>query len=274
MADPKEYLRELLKQAIPDRSGDTVNFRELRNLLEASIDTRTRRRNRNATHHDAESDGATHYLPEDSEQASMGEEENVASSADEVASGVSSPKSEIESENFEKMDEVEETKHNVSPVESNVSKITENLVKSAKKESNRRSFVKNEEKSSSNIRRSSVFGKNANLQRSSLVEPKNADSVRSSRAPYSQAQATKTEMPKAPEAILLEAKHSEDDSQADEKENESIVEAMRTMESADEKHENLSDEEPMSSSIGTPMHTPQTELGEHKLHRCKKNILK
>lgn len=269
MADSKEYLRELLQRAIPDRSGDIVNFRELRNLLEASIDSQTRRRSRNATRHDTESDGGTHYLPEADELASMIE----TSSTDEIVTGANSPKIEIESEKIEETADTEDTKHIIHPVERKVSEITENQPRPSKKESNRQSFLKDDQKSSSNIKRPSVSGKSAELHRNSLVEPEIADFARSSRAQYSQEQTTKAEISKTPKDNLLEAEYSKDDSQTDGEKNESMIEAMRT--SSVEKHDNLSDEEQISSSVEIPsLHTPVTEMGEHKLLRYSRYILK
>ncbi|XP_055296401.1 HMG box-containing protein 4-like [Sitodiplosis mosellana] len=265
MADIREYLRELLKRAIPDRSGEIVNFRELRNLLEVSIDVRTQRKSSTSTHHGAESDDGTHYLSEDKEQTPTSEEEaqkmlsdeeKLSSLSDEMISEASTPKSEIESETI---GETEETKHNITPVRS---KIVENQAEALKDASKQGSSAKDEEKSSSKVKQPSVRSqKSVKSPRDSHIKPQKVDSTRSSRTQYSKNQASKTEMPKTSKTKPSKTEHSKEDAHKDQSHKK--IEPTSPVESMDEKYDSLSEiESPISSGMETPIapesHTPLT----------------
>lgn len=181
MAYPREYLRELLKKAIPDSSGETVNFCELRNFLEASIEHQTRSKSSTSS---KENDNRTQHLPaeyehppfvrkEDEKQNLSSDEDKDVISVDEVANEASSLKSETES-----IDDTDERKHIVS---STRSKTAETHVETTKRDPNRRSTVKHEKNSSSQVNRPSVRSKSRKSHRNSHAGSKKADAVRSSK---------------------------------------------------------------------------------------------
>lgn len=194
MSDSKEYMRELLKRAIPDRSGEIINFRELRNLLEASIEKLTGRKS--FTHHSSKSADEIHHLLEekgqnllsedeinkimsdDELQKLMSEDEKDVLSADEATGETIPPKTENE------IQHTEEKKHDVSPVRS---EITEQHVEP------QASSKKHEEKSSVPAKKPSVGSKKSTSQKNSNVISHKPDTSRHSIAPsHPKTEETKT----------------------------------------------------------------------------------
>lgn len=169
MAHPKEYLKELLKKAIPDASGETVNFRELRNLLEASIENQTRKKSSTSKHHAKESQ--------------IDPNKSVVS----TESGASSLNNESKIESGE---ETDEKKHDVSPA-------------------GRKTFEKTEEKCSSSDEEKSTNRPNAQAkdtkskrdsERSSRYSTTDTSKAKSSGDKLSEAETTSSDVEKAPSA--------------------------------------------------------------------------
>lgn len=97
MANSKEYLRELLKRAIPEKSGETVNYRELRTLLEASIENQ---RSSIAVHSANDTQREDFGFSENEKQTTdtLSEAEKGITSTEEMTSGASGNESIEESD--------------------------------------------------------------------------------------------------------------------------------------------------------------------------------